>query len=65
MAPNMAPSITNNHNFLSNIGTSNDPLKKIIDKYKNHPSITCINKHMTYSELTFNFNLSQKIRSVN
>ena len=30
--------ITNNHNFLSNIDTSGDPLEKIIDKYKNHPA---------------------------
>ena len=54
---NMVPSmgITNNNNFLSTTDTSdtNDPLEKIIDKYKNHPSITCINKHMTNSELSF------------
>ena len=43
MLPNMA--ITNNHNFLSNTDTSDDRL--ILDKYGNHPSITCINKHMT------------------
>ena len=47
--------ITNNHNFLSNTKTSDDPLEKIIEKYKNHPSITCINKHMTNYELTFTF----------
>ena len=35
--------ITNNHNFLSNTDTSDDPLEKIIVKYKNHPSITGIN----------------------
>ena len=54
---NMVPSmgITNNHIFLSNTNTSDDPLDKIIDKYKNHPSITCINKHMTNSELSFTF----------
>ena len=44
---NMVPSmgITNN-SFLSTTDTSdtNDRLEKIIDKYKNHPSITCINK---------------------
>ena len=45
----------NNHNLLSNTDTSNDPLEKIIDKYKSHPSITCINKHMKNSELTFTF----------
>ena len=56
---NMVPSmgITNNNNFLNTTDTSdtNDPLEKIIDKYKNHPSITCINKHMTNSELSFTF----------
>ena len=54
---NMVPSmgITNNHIFLSNTDTSDDPLDKIIDKYKNHPSITCINKHLTNSELSFTF----------
>ena len=51
---NMVPSmgITNNHSFLSNTNTSDDPLDKIIDKYKNHPSITCINKHMAKFELS-------------
>ena len=53
MVPSMG--ITNNHIFLSNTNTSDDPLDKIIDKYKNHPSITCINKHMTNSELSFTF----------
>ena len=48
-------SITNSHIFLSNTNTSVDPLDKIIDKYKNHPSITCINKHMANSELSFPF----------
>ena len=54
---NMVPSmgITNNHNFLSNTDTSDDPVEKIIDKYKNHPSITCIKKHITNSELFFTF----------
>ena len=49
MVPSMG--ITNNHIFLSNTNTSDDPLDKIIDKYKNNFSITCINKHMTDSEL--------------
>ena len=55
MVPSMG--ITNNNNFLSTTDTSdtNDPLEKIIDKYKNHPSITCINKHMANSELSFTF----------
>ena len=53
MVPNM--SITNNHIFLSNKNTSDDPLDKIIDKYNLYPSITCINKHMTNSELSFAF----------
>ena len=52
MVPKMG--ITNNHNVLSSTDTSDDPLKQIIDKYKNHSSITCINKHLTISELTFN-----------
>ena len=43
-----------NNNFLSNTDTSNDPLEKIIEKHKNHSSITCINKHIN-SELTFTF----------
>ena len=47
--------INNKHNFLSNTDTSDDPLLKTIDKYKNHPSITCINKHIANSELTFTF----------
>ena len=47
--------ITNKHSYLSNTNTSDDPLDKIIDKYKNHPSITCINKHMTSYELSFTF----------
>ena len=63
MVPNM--SITNDHNLLTNTDTSDDPLEKITDKYKNHPSITCINKHMATSELTFHFSLSQNIRLVN
>ena len=55
MVPSMA--ITNNNKFLSTTDTSdtNDPLENIICKYKNHPSITCINKHMTSSELSFTF----------
>ena len=56
---NMVPSmgITNNTNFLSTTDTSDtkDLLEKIIEKYKNHPSITYINKHMTNSELSFTF----------
>ena len=51
MVPSM--SITNNHIFLSNRNTSDDPLDKIVDKYKNHPSITFINKHMNNSEVSF------------
>ena len=47
--------ITNNHIFLSIKNTSGDPLEKIIDKYKNHPSIIYINKHITKSELSFIF----------
>ena len=55
----MVPSIgiTNNNNFLSSTDTSdtNDLLEKIVDKYKNYPSITCINKHMANSEISFTF----------
>ena len=47
--------ITNNHNLLSNTDTSDDPLEKIKDKLKNHPSITCTNEHMANSELSFTF----------
>ena len=63
MIPNMG--ITNNHKFLSNADTSDYPLEKITDKYKNHPSKTCINKHMTNSELIFTFQPVTKIRLVN
>ena len=52
VVPNM--SITNNNNFLGNRDTSDDPLEKIIEKYKNHPSITCI-INTTNFELTFTF----------
>ena len=54
---NVVPSIgiTNNHNFLSSTCTSDNPLEKIIAKYQNHLSITCINKHMTNSELNSTF----------
>ena len=43
---NMIPSmgITNNRIFLSNTNTSDDPLDKIIGKYKNHLGMYCINK---------------------
>ena len=47
--------ITNNHNLLSDLDTTSDPMEKIIVKYQNHPNITSINKHMTHSELTFSF----------
>ena len=47
--------ISNNYNFLSNTNNSDDSLEKIIDKYKNHPNITCTDKLMTNSELTFTF----------
>ena len=45
--------ITNNNNLLSDLDTTNNPIKKYINKYQNHPSITPINKHMTRSELRF------------
>ena len=63
---NIVPSIgiTNNHIFLSNAKTSDDPLDKIIDKYKNYPSITCINKRMTNSELSFTFQPFPKFRLI-
>ena len=38
MIPNMG--ITNNHGILSKTDTSDDLLEKIINTYKNHPSIT-------------------------
>ena len=47
--------ISNNYNFLSNTNNSDDSLEKIKNKYKNHPSITCTDKLMTNSELTFTF----------
>ena len=57
--------ITNNHNVLSDLDTTNDPIEKIINKYQNHPSITSINKHMTRSELTFSFQLVTKEQITN
>ena len=53
MVPKMG--ITINKNFLSSRDTSDDPLEKIIRKYKNHSNITYINKHMKNSEFTFIF----------
>ena len=53
IVPSMA--ITNNHIFLSNTDTSDDLLDKIINKYRNHPSITCINQDMINSEISFTF----------
>ena len=47
MVPSMGT--TNNHKILSNTENSDNPLEKIIEKYKNHPSISCINKHTTSS----------------
>ena len=59
---NVVPSIsiTNNHNFLSSTCTSDNPLEKIIAKYQNHLSITCINKHMANSEFNSTFQLVTK-----
>ena len=53
MVPSMC--ITNNYNFLSNTDISDYPLEKIIGKHKNHPSIACIDKHLTNSEFSFTF----------
>ena len=39
--------MTNNHNFLSNTDNSDYSLEKIINKFKNHTSITRIYKHIT------------------
>ena len=47
--------ITNNHNLLSDLDTTSDPMEKIIIKYQNHPNITSINKLMAHSEFTFSF----------
>ena len=57
--------ITNNHNLLSDLDTTNDPIEKIINKYQNHPSITSLNKHMTRSELTFLFQHVRKEQITN
>ena len=62
MVPSMG--ITNNHIFLSNTNTSDDPLDKNIDKYKNHLCITCINKRMKNSELSFTFQPFAKFRLI-
>ena len=45
--------VTNNHNLLSDLDTTSDPMEKIIIKYQNHPNITSINKHMTHSEANY------------
>ena len=65
MVANMG--ISNNRNFLSNTDTLDDPLEKIIDKYKNRPSITCINIHIANSgkNMILHVNLPRKIRLVN
>ena len=58
MFSNIVPNImgiTNNHNLLSDLDTTNDPIEKIRNEYQNHLSITSINKHMAHSELTFSF----------
>ena len=47
--------ITNNHNLLSDLDITNDPIENIINKYQNHPSITSINNHMGHSEVRFSF----------
>ena len=47
--------IINNHNLLSDLDTTNDPIEKLINKYQNHPIITSINKQITHSEFTFSF----------
>ena len=54
---NMVPSmgITINQNFLGNTNIYDDPLGKIIYKYKKYPRITWVNKHMIISKLTFTF----------
>ena len=51
---NIVPSmgITNNPIFFSNTNTSDDPL--------DYPSITCVNKHMTNSDLSFTFRPATK-----
>ena len=52
----MVPSMgRTNNNFLSNTDTSDDPLQKNINKFKNHSSATCINKHLRNSKLCFTF----------
>ena len=57
--------ITNNHNLLSDLDTTNDPIEKIINKYQNHPSITSINKDMTHPEPTFSFQAVTKEQMTN
>ena len=57
--------ITNHHNLLNDLDTTNDPIEKIINKYQNHPSITSINKYMTHSALTFSFQLVTKEQITN
>ena len=57
--------INNNHNLLSDLGTTNDPIERVINKYQNHPSINSINKHRTYSELTLSFQLVTKEQITN
>ena len=47
--------MTNTQSFLGNRDTSDDHLENIMDKYKHHPNITCINKYITNSEITFAF----------
>ena len=59
---NIVPSlgINTNHSFLINTENEDDPIKKAIAKYKNHPSIISIEKFMENSDSSFSLQPSSK-----
>ena len=59
---NIVPSlgINTNHSFLINTENEDDPIKRAIAKYKNHPSIISIEKFMENSDSSFSLQPSSK-----
>ena len=51
--PNLG--VNTNHRFLINTDNENDPIEKVIAKYKNHPSIISIKKFIENSDFSFCF----------
>ena len=59
--PNLGINI--NHSFLMNTEDGDDPIKKAIAQYKNHPSIISNKKFMENSDYSFCFQDVPKIKS--